>query len=91
MHGKPREVMWTRLSLPAPAGSTTITVATSTGWLPGDQIVIAPSGWGVTEGEIRTIISASGQGEGIHSQFITWHTPTNMTVHLYSLLNHSFN
>ena len=30
-------------------GATTITVAT---WLPGDHI--APSDWGVTEGEIRT-------------------------------------
>ena len=63
MHGKPRDVTWTRLSLPAMAGANTITVATSTGWLPGDQIVIAPSGWGVTEHEVRTITHISGQGK----------------------------
>ena len=62
MHGRPRDVTWTRLSSSALAGSTVITVETSTGWLPGDQIVIAPSGWEVTEGEIRTIVSISGQG-----------------------------
>ena len=53
---------WTRLSSSALAGSTVITVTTNTGWLPGDQIVIAPSGWAVTEGEIRTIVSVSGLG-----------------------------
>ena len=53
---------WTRLSSSALAGATVITVDTSIGWLTGDQIVIAPSGWGVTEGEIRTVTAISGQG-----------------------------
>ena len=64
MHGRPRQVTWTRLTSSAMAGSTAITVeTTSTGWSAGDQIVIAPSGWGVTEGEIRTISAISGKGE----------------------------
>ena len=62
MHGKPRDVTWTRLSSSAMAGTTVITVATSTGWVVGDRLVIAPSGWGVEEGEIRTITAISGQG-----------------------------
>ena len=65
MHGelKPRTETWTRLSMSAQAGSTTITLATSPGWLPGDQIVIAPSGWGVEEGEVRTINAITGTGK----------------------------
>ena len=42
----------------------TITVATVTHWREGDQIVIAPSGWEVEEGEIRTIAAISGTGMG---------------------------
>lgn len=63
MHGRPRQVTWTRLTSSAMAGSTAITVEANTGWSAGDQIVIAPSGWGVTEGEIRTISAISGKGE----------------------------
>lgn len=63
MHGASRTVTWTHLSLSASTGSTTITVVDTTGWKVGDQIVIAPSGWGVEEGEVRTIVAISGSGK----------------------------
>ena len=71
MHGRPREVTWTRLSSSAMAGSSVISVETNTMWLTDDQIVIAPSGWGITEGEIRTITAISGKGGHLISLLYT--------------------
>ena len=85
MHGRHRDVTWTHLSSSAMAGDTTITVETNTGWLVGDQIVIAPSGWGVDEGEIRTIAAILGQGTRIYTDDTCMHL-VNVYIHTYMII-----
>ena len=65
MHGRLREHTWTRLSSSVLSGSSIITVETETGWEVGDKIVVAPSGWDVEEGEIRTITDITGTGSTV--------------------------
>ena len=65
MHGRLREHTWTRLSSSALSGSSIITVETETGWEVGDEVVVAPSGWDVEEGEIRTIADITGTGSTV--------------------------
>ncbi len=53
---------WSRLSSSAQAGSNVIELPERevTGWSPGDQVAIAPSGYDPMQSEIRTIASIRG-------------------------------
>lgn len=52
---------WTTLEQTVQPGSSKITIANATGWKPGDQILIAPSGVKAFEGETRTITNIQAQ------------------------------
>ncbi len=62
LHGVARASTWTRLETSAYAGNMTITLPESavSSWNPGDEIVIAPSGYDPMESDIRTIASVDG-------------------------------
>lgn len=61
LHGLERETSWTRLEQTAEEGSDTITLNDAVDWVAGDKIVIAPTGYRVSEAEIRTIDTVSGK------------------------------
>lgn len=61
MHGIPKTTTWTRLSVTADAGATTITVQGEPDWNVGDHIVIAGTTWHFNyDHEERVIASISG-------------------------------
>ena len=51
MHGVPRNPVWTFLDSTAGPGSTKITMYKSVDWKAGESIVIAPTGYDLTEAE----------------------------------------
>ena len=56
MHGAPRQPTWTHLAATAGAGSANITVRGPVDWKSGEFIAIAPTDFGVREGETRMIV-----------------------------------
>src|SRR5690606_19547593 len=59
LHGD-RTHTWTKLSATAEAGSTTIEVLDASGWLVGDEIVLASTDYDPRQAEVRTIAAISG-------------------------------
>ncbi|XP_074660960.1 fibrocystin-L-like [Tubulanus polymorphus] len=57
MHGKPRNVTWTRLSSTVAAGSTAITVDKPVDWTVGDRIIVTSTSKTPRDTEVRTIVS----------------------------------
>ena len=56
LHGIPRRITWTRLASTALTNATSIHLQDPVlDWVPGDQIVIAPTGKDGNETEVRTI------------------------------------
>jgi cell migration-inducing and hyaluronan-binding protein len=60
LHGRSQAVSWTRLNATAEVGATTLTLAQPTGWIPGDQIVIAATDFDFEEAEVRTVTAVAG-------------------------------
>ncbi len=54
LHGRPREITWTRLEETANSNDTMLHVQDAVDWLPGDRIVIAPTGKNEKETEVRS-------------------------------------
>ena len=55
LHGRPRQVTWTRLAETASGNASSITLQESVDWVPGDRIVIAPTGKDGNETEVSCI------------------------------------
>ena len=55
LHGRPRHVTWTRLAETAVANATILTLQQQVDWVPGDRIVVAPTGKNGNETEVREI------------------------------------
>jgi hypothetical protein len=62
IHGKPRSVSWTKITTSALAGSNILKLETPVDWKAGEQIVITPTSYTVTESEVVTIQSVSADG-----------------------------
>ena len=60
LHGRPRQVTWTRLAKTAVIGSTSISLEEGVDWVTGDEVVIAPTSYSAWETETRkiTVVSA---------------------------------
>ncbi len=74
IHGIPKTRTWTRLATSAYAGEDQITLQGNDypNWLPGETVVIAPSGWDPDEAEIKTIVSydmSTGKFCVVHSLY----------------------
>lgn len=54
LHGLPRHVTWTRLGMTAVANSSRLILQQPVDWVPGDRIVIAPTGKNGNETEVRS-------------------------------------
>ena len=65
LHGKPRNVTWTRLAVPASVGDTEITLETNVDWDAGDEIIIVTTSYSPHEGEVFTITAVSQDGRTI--------------------------
>ena len=63
LHGRPRSVTWTRLSQTARANGTSLALQQSVDWVPGDRLVLAPTGKNGNETEVRGR-SARGSDDG---------------------------
>ena len=59
LHGHPRNVTWTRLAETAMANASSITLQQEVDWVPGDRIVIAPTGKNGNETEVSDESCAS--------------------------------
>ena len=62
MHGAPRSVKWTELSVPIAADDSSLTVKEAVDWVAGDKIVVAATSYNASETEKRIIQSVSGDG-----------------------------
>ncbi|KAK3107032.1 hypothetical protein FSP39_005622 [Pinctada imbricata] len=60
LHGIDVGRYWTTLASPASVGDTTVTLSQAVDWSTGSQVVIATTSFNITETEIRTIQSVSG-------------------------------
>ena len=58
-HGKAKAISWTRLTSPAMAGSTYLSLTEPVDWQVGDEVVVAPSRFLASQTEIRKIQSVS--------------------------------
>jgi hypothetical protein len=61
LHGKPRNLTWTRLAATANKGANQIQIADGHDWQVGEDIVIAPTGFEASECETARITAVSGQ------------------------------
>ena len=52
LHGRPRNVTWTRLLQTAVENATSLSLQQAVDWVPGDKIVIAPTGKDGNETEV---------------------------------------
>ncbi|CAH1775752.1 unnamed protein product [Owenia fusiformis] len=66
IHGISRAVYWTQLSQTAQAGAKSIVLVTPVDWLPGDNIVIAPTSYEANEAEVLMIVNISEDGRTVN-------------------------
>jgi cell surface hyaluronidase len=59
LHGEPR-AGWTRLATTAPAGATTLILASAPDWRAGDKLVVASTDFDPSRAEVVTVASRSG-------------------------------
>ncbi len=55
MHGRPRHVTWTRLASTARANSSSLVLQQPVDWVPGDRLVLAPTGKDGNETEVMKV------------------------------------
>jgi hypothetical protein len=61
LHGiSAQKTSWTQLSATAQAGAAQISTIDNVSWVPGDKIVVAPSGFDAREADVATITSVAG-------------------------------
>ena len=59
LHGRPRDVTWTRLSQTALVNATSLRLEQAVDWVTGDKIVIAPTGKDGNETEVSEKLNDS--------------------------------
>ena len=62
MHGKPRNITWTKLDSSADKGASSITVQGKVDWQVGEKVIIAPTARSRHEAEERTIETVASSG-----------------------------
>ncbi|PKL79304.1 MAG: hypothetical protein CVV27_02055 [Candidatus Melainabacteria bacterium HGW-Melainabacteria-1] len=66
LYGQAPATVWTRISDHVPAGSTSMSLLSTSGWQAGDQIVLAPTDfYGVSQSERLQLNAVSAQGVGL--------------------------
>ena len=63
--GAPRAATWTRLASTAPAGATTLTLASPVRWYKGEQITLAPTEWDLPMQAETATLAADVSADGL--------------------------
>jgi len=79
LHGSPVNPTWTRLAATVQLGATTLTLASSVNWKPGDHIVVASTSLLPQESEENWITSVSGNTVTLQTPLKYEHDGTSPT------------
>ena len=79
LHGEPR-AGWTRLAATAPAGATTLSLASAPEWRAGDKLVVASTDFDPTRAEVVTVVSRSGSNVTIAEPLVYSHYGELQTI-----------